>query len=90
MSSGTECPNCGGKNLSWGQTCINQGQAQDGRIRMSEVECSFFVGCDDCSETVMIVSADKIVDFLMSTRLVAMRHIAHTYVAARAPEAAER
>lgn len=60
----SECPECGSKHLTWDCHARNHGGVQDGRIRMNEVGVSFFVGCDECSETVKVVSGDVIAALL--------------------------
>lgn len=61
MRQPTECKECGSKSLSWftnnttGFTGIQQG-----RLTTNDVTCQFVLGCDDCSETLQVVSADYI------------------------------
>ena len=64
----TQCPHCKGENLSWFCTTHNSSDAQDGRLRMHDVEAKFVLGCDDCSETVQVVSGDKIAAHLNQLR----------------------
>jgi hypothetical protein len=60
------CPECDGTDLSWA-TAPNKtvcGVA-DGRLRMNEVETVFYLGCEECSETLIhSVSADDVATFL--------------------------
>lgn len=60
MKIPTECKECGSKNFSWQAGVHNTGGCTDGRIRMHEVSGRFILGCNDCSETLLIVDADKI------------------------------
>lgn len=60
MKTPTECKECGSGDLSWFTAMRNAGQAQDGRLRMHEVACDFVLGCNDCSETLAVISADQI------------------------------
>lgn len=58
------CKECGSKSLSWFATNANTSGVQEGRLRTSEVTCQFVLGCDECSETLKVVSADAIANFL--------------------------
>lgn len=60
----TVCRNCEGNLLSWFSSTKNCGTAQDGRIKMNEVQAIFVLGCDECSETMMIVPADEIAELM--------------------------
>ena len=64
----TVCTECGGTKLSWGIGCENRGGCVDGRIRMSEVRGIFTLGCDECSETLLVVSSDEIAERLNKLR----------------------
>ena len=54
-----KCPECKGGNLSWETGVRNNGGCVDGRIKLNEVEGIFILGCNDCSETVRVISADQ-------------------------------
>lgn len=57
-----ECKECGSTSLTW-QTHnrVHLGcQVQDGRLKTSEVQCLFVLGCDHCSETLKVLSADEV------------------------------
>jgi len=56
----TQCSNCGGSNLSWFCRTQNRSDVQEGRLRTNDVGVQFVQGCDDCSETLQVVSGDKI------------------------------
>lgn len=58
------CRECGGTAFSWFTSYETDSGVQQGRLRTSEVKCLFVLGCDDCSETLKIVSADKLADAL--------------------------
>ncbi len=60
----TMCPNCGSDELSWCATSHNKSLVDEGRLRTHEVESLFVLGCDECSETVRIVSADDVAELL--------------------------
>ena len=60
MKVPAECKECGSADLFWFTSMRNTGGALDGRLRMHEVACDFVLGCSECSETLEVVSADKI------------------------------
>ncbi|MCO7655675.1 hypothetical protein NJC11_29700 [Pseudomonas aeruginosa] len=60
----TECRACGSESLTWFTNNVTFSGVQQGRLRTSEVICQFVLGCDSCSETLAVVSADKIADLL--------------------------
>lgn len=62
----SECRECGSGLLTW-QTVnrIHLGcTVQPGRLMTSDVVCLFVLGCDECSETLMVVEADGIAKFM--------------------------
>lgn len=63
-SAVTECKECGGNDLTWQTSNVSRSGIQQGRLRTSEVECLFVLGCDSCSETLATVSADKVADLM--------------------------
>lgn len=68
-SSITECKDCGSTHFTWQTSIINRSNVQQGRLNTSDVECLFFLGCDECSETLQTISADKVA-ILMNAALV--------------------
>lgn len=56
----TTCKECGGTALTWHTSIINRSEVQQGRLNTRDVECIFFLGCDHCSETLAMISADKV------------------------------
>jgi hypothetical protein len=58
------CRECGSKSLSWGFAIINKSTVQNGLLRISDVDGLFYLGCDECSETVTQVSPDEVVELL--------------------------
>jgi hypothetical protein len=56
----TECTHCGSHNLSWFCKTHNMSDVQEGRLRTNDIGVQFVQGCDDCSETLQVVSGDKI------------------------------
>jgi hypothetical protein len=63
MNYPTRCC-CGSESLSWVATSRIKNDVQQGRLRTSDVESLFALGCDDCSETLQVVSADTVADHL--------------------------
>lgn len=58
------CRECGCNSLSWGFAIINKSTVQNGLLRISDVDGLFYLGCDECSETVTQVSPDEVVELL--------------------------
>lgn len=56
----TSCKECGSTALTWQTSIINRSNVAQGRLNTNDVECVFFLGCDECSETLATVSADKV------------------------------
>ena len=61
MSEVQKCRECGGDNLLWTQCNSNKTSVAEGRLRTHEITCSFVLGCEDCSETIAVISADKFI-----------------------------
>lgn len=63
------CKGCGGGSLTWfAQQTVKNG-IQQNRLNTHDVECIFVLGCDTCSETLKIVSADKIAEMMNGNSL---------------------
>lgn len=60
------CKACGGHDLSWATHNRVTSGAPDGRLRSNEVQCQFVLGCDGCSETLVVVGADQVAEYLTS------------------------
>lgn len=60
------CPECGGADLEWQPTYQTNSGVVDGRLRMHDVRCNFVLGCNSCSETLRVVSADEFAAALQS------------------------
>lgn len=54
------CPNCGNDEFSISPTIINTTKVVDGRLRMHDLAIRFVVGCDNCSETIKVLTEDQI------------------------------
>ncbi|KNC11542.1 hypothetical protein AC790_13300 [Pantoea sp. RIT-PI-b] len=59
-----QCSECGSKSLSWGFAIINKSTVQNGLLRICDVDGLFYLGCEECSETVTQVSPDEVVELL--------------------------
>lgn len=60
------CKECGSTLLTW-QTHNRvhlSCPVQNGRLKTNEVECLFVLGCDGCSETVAVLTADKVASLM--------------------------
>ena len=64
MPEKTLCPNCGSGNLKWFPEVRNLGGVQDGRIKLNETGVEFFLGCEDCSETIKTLTGEEIARLL--------------------------
>lgn len=60
----THCRHCGSTALTWANSIVNRSDVQQGRLNTADVECLFYLGCDTCSETLTVVSADRIADLV--------------------------
>ena len=54
------CRACGSTELTWHTTNTTHTNIQDGRLKLNEVTCLFFLGCDYCSETLATINADRV------------------------------
>lgn len=60
-----KCPECGGGPLVWSAGPVKLAPVADGRLTMRDVETQFYLGCEECSETLIhSVSADEVARFL--------------------------
>lgn len=64
LSMPEACKHCGGTEFEWFVHQRAASEVVDGRLRTHDVQCSFVLGCLDCSETLMVVAADKIAGML--------------------------
>lgn len=60
LSKVTQCHECGSQALSWQTTNKAPTGIPEGRLRSHEVKSLFVLGCDTCSETLKILSADEV------------------------------
>lgn len=64
----TQCRECGSESLTWDTHNKTDTGVPEGRLRSLEVKCLFVLGCDDCSETLAILSADRVASLLNAAR----------------------
>ena len=63
------CGECESDDLFWfAQNTVPNG-IQQNRLNTHDVQCVFVLGCNNCSETLRLVSADQIAE-LMNEQLV--------------------
>lgn len=55
-----ECKECGSSDLTWQTSIVNRSDVRQGRLNTSDVGCLFFLSCDECSETLWSIGADKV------------------------------
>lgn len=60
----TQCTHCGGTNLTWDWRAYNKSDVQEGRLRTNDISVQFYLGCDDCSETLQVMSPAKVTALL--------------------------
>jgi len=68
MPNISKCRECGSTALTWDTHNKNVGQAPLGRLRAQDIRCQFVLGCDHCSETLAVVSADRVAAWLTGMR----------------------
>ncbi|MNQ43188.1 hypothetical protein D3C85_569080 [compost metagenome] len=64
----TECKQCGSTSLFWFATNTNRTGVMEGRLRTHEITCEFVLGCNDCSETLRVISADSLAEHMNRER----------------------
>ena len=64
MTKIKNCKNCGSHILSWHCGTQNNSGVVDGRLRMHEIGVIFYLGCDECSETLSIINGDKVAEIM--------------------------
>jgi hypothetical protein len=63
------CRECGSGALVWQAGPVNTSGVVDGRLTMRDVETQFWLGCEECSETLISgVSADQVAAALTEHR----------------------
>ncbi len=64
----TACKECGSTDISWQTSNVVKNGIQQGRLKTEDVKCLFVLGCNYCSETLALLSADKVADLLNANR----------------------
>jgi hypothetical protein len=64
MKQPTKCKHCGSTHLTWDNAITIRSGVQQNRLNTNDVECLFYLGCDECSETVAVLNADKVAQYL--------------------------
>lgn len=63
------CPACGEYRLAWSAGPVKLNTVADGRLTMRDVETQFYLGCNECSETLITgVTADQVLPLLNGAR----------------------
>lgn len=63
------CPQCGEEKLAWAAGPVKLNTVADGRLTMHDVETTFHLGCEECSETLIhSVSPETVAAFLTEER----------------------
>lgn len=58
--SGIKCLECGSQSLRWNCASTSNNQVADGRLRISDVDTTFYLGCEYCSATISSISGDEV------------------------------
>lgn len=56
------CKSCESTELKWFATNENKSGVTEGRLCTHEITCVFVLGCQECSETLKVVSADRLAE----------------------------
>ena len=67
MKTPSKCRTCGSSELIW-FTLRNTGGAQGEPLRMPEIAYDFILGCKECSETLRVLRADDVAEYLTLLR----------------------
>lgn len=59
------CPECGEEKLAWSAGPVKLTPVVDGRLTMRDVETQLYLGCEECSETLITgVTVDQVLGLL--------------------------
>ncbi|HHQ5722962.1 TPA: hypothetical protein ACSRGI_003813 [Klebsiella variicola subsp. variicola] len=64
----TSCHECGSESLTWDTAVVSNTSVQNGRLKLSDVSGLFYLGCDECSETLARVDGTEIAAYLNACR----------------------
>lgn len=56
----TSCRVCGSESLTWDSVLTTSNGVQQGRLTTQDVSVLFYLGCDECSETLAHMSAEDV------------------------------
>jgi hypothetical protein len=70
----THCPECQSKSLSWQTHNKIASGVQQGRLNSNDIQCQLVLGCNSCSETLSIISADMVAAWLTENGPSTMDH----------------
>lgn len=59
-----KCRECGSTSLTWFATIEVVSGVQQNRLNTRDVACRFVLGCDNCSETLVVIGADNVASWL--------------------------
>lgn len=57
---GSKCPKCESTDIEWNCAQVTNSGVVDGRLRMHDVSTVFYLGCNNCSETLRTISGDDV------------------------------
>lgn len=60
----SQCKACGSDDLFWYSHIHNHSTVQVNRLNTHDVTCLLILGCNNCSETLMTVKADRIAEHM--------------------------
>ena len=67
MNTPSKCRTCGSSDLIW-FILRNTGDAQGEPLRMPEIAYDFILGCKECSETLRVLRAEDVAEYLTLLR----------------------
>lgn len=67
MNTSSKCRSCGSSDLIW-FILRNTGGAQGEPLRMPEIAYDFILGCKECSETLRVLRAEDVAEYLTLLR----------------------
>ena len=77
MNTPSKCRTCGSSDLIW-FILRNTGGAQGEPLRMPEIAYDFILGCKECSETLRVLRAEDVAEYLTLLRTLPAQGRAHS------------
>lgn len=62
------CDECGSADIQWTCKQATLSGIADGRLQMRDVFTSFVLGCNECSETVRVMTGDEVARWMNATK----------------------